>query len=211
MRRVIISAADFLAIELPHATVIKLTPSFVESAGVPDLRRLSQVATFYRLTLETPKDFELVEEAFLVWYTINEQAESAWNKEGCNSYTVARYVDDMIRNRSVLESNKEHGERIKEIEALTESLKRGLMDDVVIVSALDTGLGRRLIVDGCKRSVSLAMLARQNEEGFPRLLRSRFAVTIVEVESALAHCLYPADFLAVSASSDNAPRSLSAE
>jgi hypothetical protein len=147
----------------------------------------------------------LVERAFLVWYTINERGESAWNKEGCENYTVARYVDDVIRHRSALEANKEHGERIKRIEALTESLRQGLNDDVVIVSALDSGLGRRLIVDGCRRSVSLAMLARQNEEEFSQLLRSRYSVTIVEVESALAHCLYPADFLAACASSQNAP------
>lgn len=174
---------DFLKAD-QRTTVIRLIPLLLQG-GQSGLNRLSQIAAFRKLIFENQDDIEYLESSYLVWYKPNNRGEADWNRAGCENYTVAEYVD------SILKGDVSRGD----IKNLVRSLKGGLNEDIVLALAFDTKLNKRVIVDGCKRAVALALIARQSREEFLKLLNSGFPVVMMEPRSRLAHCLYPCDFL----------------
>jgi hypothetical protein len=74
----------------------------------------------------------LLGNAYLPWYYNNLGGDCNYNHPGAKNYTVDQWV------------NKHQVGQI-----------RNKQQPIVILTVLDTGLGKRLIIDGCKRSVAL--------------------------------------------------------
>jgi len=182
MRTVNVSIGDFLQAN-QRATVIQLIPYLLQG-GQSGYKLLSTIAACQRLFFDSPDDIQYIGGSYLVWYKPNQKGEANWNRAGCKNYTVAEYVN-CILGGSVSRPD---------INTLVSLLKGGLSQDVVLVVAFDTELDKRVIVDGCKRAVALALIARQSLGEFVKLLNSSFSITVMELKSRLAHVLYPCDF-----------------
>lgn len=177
---------DFLQAN-KQTRVFSLIPHMVQ-AGQTGLALLSEIAQFDTLTLEDAADMSVIKSSCLPWYKPNEQGYADWYIAGCKNYTVAEYADSIQRGET-------QNEDVKELKG---SLEQGLCQDIVLVRVFDTTLNKGVIVDGCKRAVALALIAQQNKDDFSKLMNSDFSITIIELRSRLAHCLYPCDFLLLS-------------
>lgn len=172
------------------ATVCKLT-NYFRQGGQSGLDRLDQLAKFQRLIVENPKNFKELMSSYLVWYKPNKKGEAGWQYTGCKNYTVGEYVN-YIRRDNIRANDKDTVEKIKE---LRRKLEGGLCKDIILVAAFDTELKKRVIVDGCKRVVALALIAAKNPATFSDLLGSKCKAVVMELRSRWAHSLYPCDFI----------------
>jgi len=158
---------------------------YLLQSGPAAAARLGDIGECWRITIEHIKDLDLVKGAHLVRYRPNSRGEAGWEYPGSLLYTVEEYASaDPTINPA---------ENIN-IRNLASSMDKGLSRDVVLTAAYDTGLGKRIIVDGVHRSTALILLSRSNPSGLNSLLAGTHKVSIVEFRSRWAHVLYPCDF-----------------
>ena len=172
-----------------QTTVCQLIP-LIRQAGQSGLDLLSPNTKVQKVVFDKQTDVDSLKTWYLVWYKANSKGEAGWNYAGCANYTVGECADSI--------GNLPQEKAIKDCAA---KLEDGQIRDVTLVVAHDTKLDKRVIVDGCKRSVAIALIAQRNTSRFGELINSSsLRITAIELKSELTHCLYPCDFLNLFAS-----------
>ena len=169
------------------ATVAKLTDYFLQG-GQSGLDRLAQLATPQKLVVENVEDLSELKSWYLVWYKPNKKGEASWQYAGSENYTVAEYVA-YVCSGNIRPSDEN---RVNEIRQLRGKLENGLRKNIILVAAFDTKVNKRVIVDGCKRTIALSLVAKEN---LGKVLASKYQVLVMELSSEWAHSLYPYDFI----------------
>lgn len=172
------------------ATVVKLTDKF-RAGAQSGFNRLGRLAKFQKLVVENVVNFNELMNSYLVWYKPNAKGDAGWEYAGCKNYMVHEYVT-YVREDKVRPNDKDKVGKIKELKGKLES---GLCEDIELLVAFDTQLNKRVIVDGCKRTIALALIANESCATFLRLLASKHQVVVMQLSSQWAHCIYPCDFL----------------
>jgi hypothetical protein len=184
MREERISLEEFCRANRLTRVVHLLT--FLARLGPAAIARLDRITECRRFRIQHINDLDIINKVHLVRYKPNSRGEIGWEYTGSLPYTVEEYAS-VLPNVNPSE--------YASISSLAHSMEKSLLEDVVLTIAHDTGLRRRIIVDGVHRSTALVLLSRTNMGLLARLLAGPHEVTIVELRSGWAHVLYPCDFL----------------
>ena len=182
--RIIASNIDEFIAE--HSSVLICTSTQMLKRSTHFFNILANNSTVQKRIIETIDDMQYLDECFLPWYKPNARGEKDWNFEGCTNYSVGEYVDLVLKKQI---------ER-QDIQDLVKSLsQKGLNKNIVITVASDTILNKKLIIDGCKRTIALNLLDEDTWKSVTNLGASSFKIGALELTSKLTHFVYPADFM----------------
>jgi hypothetical protein len=182
-----------------QTSCINLMPVFAQNGGIA---RLLEIASFRRVTFETAEDLDAIATSHLVWYKQNPIGQAGWQYPGSQNFTVAEYS-------TAVQAGTADSEKAQKINELVESLKReGLSEDIILISAEDSQLNARVIVDGNSRAVALTVMLREDHGDVGKLLKSQYKMQMLKLTSMWAHVLYPCDFMDLCARQSPERRSL---
>ena len=180
------------------ATVQEFVEAHFQTDGIDLIRiyaqyggtaRLSEIASFQRVTFETAEELNAIASFHLVWYKQNPSGHAGWQYPGSQNFTVAEYS-------AAVQTGTPGFEKTQKIHELVESLKReGFLKDIILIAAEDSQLNARVIVDGNSRAVALAVMLREDRGDVGKLLKSQYKVQMLKVTSMWTHVLYPCDFI----------------
>jgi hypothetical protein len=140
-----------------------------------------------KLTFENVLDLK---ELYLVWYTLNSNGETGWDKKGSNNYTVADFVNDYHLGKLNVASYRH---RICQLEGVIKKLRRGLNQPITITVGYHSKLKKNLVVDGVKRSIALYYLKLTDSELLEKIM-SEYPVYILKFISEKCDKIFPKDF-----------------
>ncbi len=159
---------------------------------------IANIVTVWKQLLEQPQDMKDLDPLHLVWYRPNQDGRDGWQYQGSTHYTVGEFAQ-LIQTNRVPPAHR--GKQAK-IEEYVRRLRNGWTEDIVLLVAYDTGLDKRVIVDGCHRAVALSLL----ESTDSWLALRSYSIALLQLESEWARTLYPCDFLRFKASGQNHER-----
>jgi hypothetical protein len=152
---------------------------------------LASLGTCERISIHTVRGIEILSEWFLVWYTLNSEGETGFDKTGSNNYTVAGFVDDYLSGQLNVPAYKDN---ISQLERKIEELKGGLTQPITITVASHNKLKKNLVVDGVKRTIALYYLKLTDSKSLEMLLSSNFSIDVLKFTSNRCHEVFPYDF-----------------
>ena len=184
MREELASVEEFVEAN-SQTRCINLVRTFVQHDAIA---RLSEVASFWRVTFEEATDLEDLKTTYMVRYKQNSNLQSGWQYPGSSNFTVDEYV-------KAIQEQEEDPAMIQKILELEDSLRKGLSEDITLTGARDESLKARILVDGNQRATALVLLLKNDPLALRSIVPSRYRVQMLELRSRWAHVIYPCDFL----------------
>lgn len=184
MREELASVEEFVGAN-SQTRCINLVPTFVQHDAIA---RLSEVASFWRVTFEEATDIEVLKTTYMVRYKQNPNLQSGWQYPGSSNFTVDEYV-------KAIQEQEVDPAMIQKILELEGSLRKGLSEDMILTGARDESLKARIVVDGNHRAPALVLLLKKDLLALRSIMSSKYTVQMLELRSRWAHVIYPCDFL----------------